>query len=463
MKNKLIKKTKQWISDNALIKREDRVLCAFSGGADSVAMLLLLSELAKPLGFELCAAHVNHMLRGEEALRDAVFSQAFCQRHGIGFSLLEGDARKRAKSEKLGIEEAAREMRYELLRGEASRLDCNKIATAHNTEDNLETFLQNASRGAGIKGLSGIMPQNGDVIRPVLALSREELELACELFDESYVVDSTNELDIYSRNKIRHHVLPVLKSINPEVARAVLENGALMRREDEYLDMCARELWENSKGKDGGVMTENLRRAGHVPAARVIRLMASEAGVELDLKKTEKLLSLLDKSVFSYDVGGHTICKGSYGMLSFERTDAIKKDMGLPYSFEIHADMEMHLPGGYTISAKPWKKEEKVYNLFNTFILNCGTINGTAIIRTIKPGDTFARNARSGRKSLSKLFIDLKIKRSTRAQIPIIADDDRVLWVYGIGPNAAFPQKRDICDNCLQVKIKKNKQKAGQQ
>jgi tRNA(Ile)-lysidine synthase len=247
----LILKVKKWISAEELIIKGDRVLCGLSGGADSVAMLLILESLKTELGFELRAAHVNHMLRGAEAERDADFCRELCARKNIAFSLLRGDAARLAREKKLGLEEAARDLRYALLKDERISLGFNKIATAHNADDNLETVLINLSRGAALRGISGISPVNGDIIRPILPLTKKETVSLVSEFGESFVLDSSNETDFCRRNKIRHNVIPLLLKFNPDVSAAVLENGLILRKEDEYLRQAAQDAQKGLYTEDG--------------------------------------------------------------------------------------------------------------------------------------------------------------------------------------------------------------------
>ena len=182
----------QWLAENVVTLRGSRVLAALSGGADSVALTLLLSSLAERTGFTLCAAHVHHGIRGEEADRDAAFCASFCEERGIPFRLLRGDAPKLARERHAGMEEAARTLRYQLLEEAADAFQADWIATAHTADDQLETVLLNLTRGAATRGFSGIPAVNGRILRPILPLERTDTERIAALMNAAYVTDSTN-------------------------------------------------------------------------------------------------------------------------------------------------------------------------------------------------------------------------------------------------------------------------------
>ncbi|HIS67540.1 MAG TPA: tRNA lysidine(34) synthetase TilS, partial [Candidatus Scatomorpha merdipullorum] len=188
-----------------------RVLCAVSGGADSVYLLHKCCELRAAKGLSVCAAHYNHCLRGEESERDERFVRALCEELGVELKAGRGDVAAYARENKLGIEEAARKLRYEFLERAADELGCEMILTAHNADDNAETMLMALARGAGPRGLAGIPPVRGRVARPMLDVTRAEIERYLAENGFEYVEDSTNASTDYTRNRIRKLVMPVLR------------------------------------------------------------------------------------------------------------------------------------------------------------------------------------------------------------------------------------------------------------
>ena len=201
IKNSVLKAIKQF----SMLEKSHNVTVALSGGADSVSLLHILYELRDELGITLSAAHLNHMIRGDEALRDENFARQECEKLGIPFFCERADVPKYAKEHRVSTELAAREIRYEFL----SNVSDGLIATAHTASDNIETIIFNLARGTGLKGLCGIPPVRENIIRPLIFCTREEIEAYCSANRLSYVTDSTNLSDDYSRNKIRHTIVPV--------------------------------------------------------------------------------------------------------------------------------------------------------------------------------------------------------------------------------------------------------------
>lgn len=424
-KDAVTQKVLEWIASLNMVSEGDRVLCALSGGADSVAMTLVLNENREALGIEVIAAHVNHMLRGAEADRDEAFCRAFCVRHGIPFFPLRGDAAKLSRELGSGLEDAARTLRYSLLNG----IPADRIAVAHNADDNLETVVMRLARGGGTRGLSGIPPVNGKVIRPIMVLSRNEVEEFCCSRGENWVTDSTNLSDDYTRNKVRHRVISELKELNPNVAGLVLENALRMRAEDAYLDREAGRLISEA----GGLTSALLASSDPVLSRRMIRLEGEKAGVSADGKTVEKLLKLAlsGKSRFYYDVSGSRFV-GEYGKLRFEKAGEAEE-----FCFELTPEKHVETPL-WRITMVPHGSEIKnIYRKFNIFSLNSDKIQGRLVVRSRRAGDMFSRNRGAGTKKLSRIFSDMKMEKAIRSTLPLLADDGGVIYVPKLGPNSS--------------------------
>ena len=197
-----------------MLPKSGIVLCAVSGGKDSMCLLEMLRGLAPVYGFELCCAHFNHKLRGKESDRDSAFVEAYCKERDIPCYVGSDDVSAYAEENGLGIEEAARTLRYAFLEKTADEIGALCIATAHTAPDNAETLLLNLVRGSGLKGLCGIPPVRGKIIRPLLQTTGEEVLKYLEEKGIPHVEDSTNETDDYTRNRLRHRVVPELRSLN---------------------------------------------------------------------------------------------------------------------------------------------------------------------------------------------------------------------------------------------------------
>ena len=216
-----------------------RVLCAVSGGADSVCLLHSCLRLTHGGDTTVCAAHYNHCLRGGESDRDERFVRSLCASLGVELRVGRGDVAAYAREHGMGTEEAARELRYAFLEEAADELGCGYILTAHNADDNAETMLMALVRGSGPRGLAGIPPRRGRILRPMLGATRAEIEAYLAENGLEHVEDSTNECTDYTRNRIRKLCMPVLREINPRFAEAAARAGALLREDDAYLSSLA--------------------------------------------------------------------------------------------------------------------------------------------------------------------------------------------------------------------------------
>ena len=389
-----------------LIAPGDEIVCAVSGGADSVALLFGLYLLREKLGIRLSAAHFNHHLRGEESDRDEQFVRDFCDRFEIPLYAGGGTVTPSGK----GLEAAARDARYAFLRSLPG-----KIATAHTADDNAETVLLHLVRGTGLKGLGAIAPQSGNVIRPMLSCTRQQVEAFLEEYHISHITDSSNEGDAYLRNRLRHHVMPLLKQENPRLAEN-LSAMALRLREDEQV------LSEFAK-QDADIPA--LRSMPRPQRKRVLERFLKENGVR---EPEAEHLALAEALVFSEKPSARADFPGGVAVgRQYDRLVVLEKQ-------ETLAKRQLPCPGkiiledlGLTVSCEPAKTIENGPAVFTV------EPNGDMYIRARMSGDAMRRSG--GTKSLKKLLIDRKIPAFQRDQIPVLADEKGVLGVYGIGVN----------------------------
>ena len=411
------------------------VLAACSGGADSMAMVLLLADLTAKYGFSLVVSHINHGIRGEEAERDAAFVAEFCARRGLPFVLETGDAPALCAQMHTGMEDAARTLRYRLLTDAAEQCGAEYIATAHTADDHLETLLLHLTRGAGLAGMSGIRPQNGRILRPILPLTRADTEAVVTSYGEGFVTDSTNASDLYARNRIRHNVVPVLQTLNPAVARTAWENSGVIAAENAFLDRLADAALERVE-QNGALQIALLLAEDPVLQARMVRIWSERAGITLTNERTEALLALAKSPMPSgvCELGKTCICRKRYGVLLLEAPKAAPEAFSKSVAPCENAVLNARF--SYDVSTISAEKMQSVYKLFNHCIVSCDTINGEIKIRNRLPGDTFRPNARSGAKPLRRVMIDRKIPKDLRDFLPVVADDLGVIWVWGIGYHA---------------------------
>ncbi len=274
-----------------MLSENDSVVAAVSGGADSVALLYALNRLKKRLKITLFACHINHNLRGEESNRDENFVRNLCERLEIPLTVFSIDVKGNVEKHE-SIEERARKMRYECFE-RLCREKNARLATAHTASDNAETVFINILRGTGTKGLSGIPPVRANIIRPLLRCTREDIESYCEENKLEYVTDSSNLSDDYTRNKLRHRLIPLLKEFNPSVMEAVSRMTAAVYDDNMYMDEAAMKAKEDAR-TDNGYSAVLLCTAPRPVLCRVISSILSDSGVEPSALRINQCLKLID-------------------------------------------------------------------------------------------------------------------------------------------------------------------------
>ena len=411
------------------------VLCALSGGIDSMALLHVLAGLQEPMGFSLVAAHYNHRLRGEESQRDADFVRQYCTGQQIPLIFGEGDVKRLAETQGKGIEETARSLRYAFLEDAAAKCGAVRIVTAHHADDNVETLLLHLVRGSGLRGLSGIPPVRGMIVRPLLSTTREEIEDYVGRNAIPSVEDSSNEDRSFSRNRLRHEVMPILRELNPKLAQTVSATVKSLRQDEVYLEARAAELFREAQPAEDGMViaTDCLGMVPRALAVRVIRRMLEE--IEAPMPGQVHLSGILaiaqggDPSAALHLPGG-ILVQRIYGDILIA-WDHLHEPLP-PLS-----DTPLILDGVTEIG--PWKVfcQRQVCpenpHSEGCYYLALEGIEGELLLRSRRTGDQLALPGRR-RKSLKKLMIEEKIPRRNREQIPVLADDEAVLAVAGLGP-----------------------------
>ena len=397
------------------------VLCALSGGADSMCLLELL--LSVP-GLRVAAAHYEHGIRGEESLRDCAFVEEYCGLRGIECFTGHGDVPAEALRRGQGTEETARELRYAFLERVADERGFELIATAHNADDNAETLLLNLVRGAGAAGLCGIPPRRGRIIRPLLGVTREEIELFLAERGIPHVEDSTNESCDYSRNRLRREVVPVLRSINPSFSRAAARTGELLRRDESFLLSVAEEFI--SANFDGSSL-DAAKLAGLDPAvsSRVVRLLL---GRGLSEKHVAAVLALLGRS----EPGEADL---PFGRVRVERGRlTLRPEPPRPIE-----ERELPIPGAVTLGPQGLRiccGEDgggEINNSFKTYRLKYESICGTLKLSSPQPGDSYRPERRGCTKSLKSLFSEKRYGAAERAATPVFRDGEGIVLVPPFG------------------------------
>ena len=402
----MLNKLATFIRDYDMVQPGDTLVCALSGGADSVALLFALYLLKDKLGITLEAAHFNHHLRGEESDRDEAFARELCDRYDIPLHVGSG----RVTAGDKGLEASARDARYAFL-----RTIPGKIVTAHTADDNAETVLLHLIRGTGLKGLGGITPVSGNLIRPMLMVTRGDVERFLEEWCLGHIEDSSNGTDAFLRNRVRHHVMPLLKAENPKLAEN-LSKMALRLREDEIL-LSQQANFETLPG------VESLKTMHPAIRSRALEKFLKESGVR---EPEDAHIALAEDLVFSDKPsarasfpGGVTITR-QYDVLTVLEAGEHWEETVLPCPGQVSF-------GHYLVTCAP---AEEIINTPDTFTV---VSRGELHLRPRRAGD--AIRLPGGTKSLKKLFIDRKIPAALRERIPVLCDEEGILGVYSIGVN----------------------------
>ncbi|WP_160635175.1 tRNA lysidine(34) synthetase TilS [Pseudoflavonifractor sp. 60] len=433
-----------------MIPTGSTVLCAVSGGADSIAMLHVLYRLRPKLNFNLAAAHYNHRLRGLESDRDAVFTAQFVQlccgpqRLSQGEVLPavqlysgSGDVAAQAKLRRTGIEETARDMRYAFLRQAAREAGADLIATAHTANDNVETILFHLARGSGLRGLGGIPPKRDGVIRPLLTISRQQVEEYLFRLCLPYMEDSSNQNDDYTRNRIRHQVLPVLEDVAPGFAGRLVDTAARLREDENCLTELARALADQAvPWREGlAVNVQAIAAAPDPIAVRALRLLLGQLWGGDQNCSAVHLNSLL------------RLCRGTDPSAELSlphRTNArrcYEKLLLVPRLGYIPLK-ECLAPLAGELDCGPWRiacQEERYNGQLHSpweFWLSRQDAPELAI-RPRRSGDRLTPPGRLG-KTVKKWMIEEKVPRFQREVLPVFTCGGQVAAVAGLGPDRRF-------------------------
>lgn len=425
------------IRDNGLLQEGDSVLVALSGGADSVSLLHLLISVKESFNIKLSALHMNHMIRGEEANRDERFCRDLCDRLGVALEVVTADVPALAAESGESVELCGRRMRYAALIKAADALGGAKIATAHNRNDNTETVVMNLVRGAGLAGLSGIPVKRDSIIRPLLNCSREEIEAYCLENHLNYVTDSTNLSDEYTRNKLRLHILPALRELNPSLDEGVRRTASIMRDADDYLRKIS--LSELNKSKTTyGYDCARLLALDRIVLTYAMMQAAEESGAPSDFRRISLVIEAM-RGGGAVDLGQGFRAECTQGILRIVKQKGSDADeMSIPFARfgAVRCDME-------TIRSTYADENGKINKKFLNRLIPCDIITDDTVVRHRRAGDTFTDPRRGVTKTLKKLFNELKIPREKRDGILVAANGDDVLWIQGVGTSRSARIEED--------------------
>lgn len=455
---------KNFIMKNNMIQKGDRIVVGVSGGADSVCLFHVLLKLAPVYELTLFAVHVNHGIRGVEADEDEAYVNKLCLEYQVSFAAVKEDVRALAAKEGLSEEEAGRKVRYEAFYDSFNKNKCNKIAIAHNRNDNAETILFHLFRGSGIKGLTGIPPVREVIIRPLLNTSREEIEAYLKENGISYQTDRTNLTLDYSRNKIRHQIISFAKEeINTAAIEHIVSASNKLAEIDRYLDKkieaaCDEAVIYLDIKKAYEIDLEKLREEDPVIQKGIVRSIFKQLASQLkdlDALHVDLVLDLMNKQSGKVLNLPHGILAQRGYRSILLKTVADQKDREAEPDTEAVVSppvLKLPVPGVICIPQTNQILHTKLINYKKSMIIprngctkwfDYDKIKNTVLIRTRNEGDFIQINpvvstagsttvgTANCRKKIKSLFIDEKIPREKRDSLPLLADGAHIMWVIG--------------------------------
>ena len=452
------KKAEAYIKRYHMIERGDHVIAAVSGGADSVCLLHLLASLSRRMGFEIQVVHVHHGLRGQEADRDAGYVKELSDRWRIPCHVVYRDVAAYGREHGLSVEEAGRDLRYKALQESAAHFDNARIAVAHHQDDQAETILHNLFRGSGLRGLGGMAPVRGNIIRPLLWAGRREILDYLERYGIDYCEDSTNGSLDYTRNKLRRKVIPMIcGEVNPGAVQHIVSAGEHLRQANAYFQLEAERIWHehriirDEKGRRG-IKAQALTELPEILRGYVVMEMIRElTGCRKDIASAHvwQLLDLAEK-------GTGRMASLPYGLTAQKEYDVVWLMRG---NGEREREEEVCL----TMESFPAdilrEKYQKIPENKYTKWFDYDKIKGTLSVRTRRTGDYYT--LKDGRKKTVKSFmIDAKIPREDRDKIPLLAEGQHVLWIVGYRISE-FYKVTDETKRILQVSTDGGKEHEG--
>ena len=461
----MVQKVLSFVERHHMIERGSHILAGVSGGADSVCLLLVLKEILSRYEGSLTVVHVEHGIRGADSRRDAVFVEQLCKRLGIACVTVSCDAPAFAKNHGMSLEEGARELRYGQFARVAKEVRADRIAVAHNQNDCAETLLFHLARGSGLKGMGGIAPVRDRIIRPLLGISRQEIEVYLEEQGQEYCTDATNLETAYSRNKIRHQVLPLLTEVNSSAVTHLYQSTEMLAEAAglvEQLAWQAREqCWTN------GVLGEALQKQPKLIQETVVHgLLEDYAGSRKDIQSihVRQVLELFGRQTGKgIDLPYGLFARRTYGGIRLQKKNPLGENLRSAKTEESHTKEPCAVGGlgmgscpvrclrpgdrlvleeyGMTIACRLQTKKGEFCQIPKkkyTKWFDYDKIKDTLLLRKRCQGDYLALDAEGHRQKLKKYLINEKVPGEVRDSILLLAEGNHVLWVIGYRISEAY-------------------------
>lgn len=465
----IMKKVDMFIEKYHMLEHGDRVIAGISGGADSVCLLFVLLEIREKLGIEIISVHVNHGIRGDSAKKDEQFVQALCREYQVEYIVYHENVESIAKKRKQSVEEAGRFVRREAFEKTCFLYGGTKIAMAHHQNDNAETLLMNLARGTGLKGLGGIQPVAGRMIRPLLCLSRKEIEEYVEAIGCGFCQDETNDEDEYTRNRLRHQVVPILEEqVNSQTVRHMNETMGQIRVLQDYMEIQTAEAYRNCvtelHNKAIGIKTEEYEKQHQALKGLLIqRVLSKLAGAERDITSThvEAISELFYRQTGkSRNLPYGIVASREYDQVVLRKNQGQVVEQWQPNRLNVPGIL--HIPeANLSICCTIQEKAEdfsikhvpqKPYTKWFDYDI----IKGNLFVRARKSGDSIVIDKAGKRQKLKSYFVNEKIPSADRNLIPLIADDEQIIWILGYRMSSAY-QVSEKTRQILEIKVTEGK------
>lgn len=455
-------KVLQTIKKNRMIEKKDKVLVALSGGPDSMTLLNILNDLKDELDIELGAAHVNHLLRANDAERDEGICRKYCEEKNITFHLLRIDINEMAKTTGMSHEMAGREARYDFFKKVSEENNYNKVAIAHNLNDQAETVLMRIMRGSGSEGLIGIKPVRDEVfIRPLIECSRVEIENYCSDKKLTPAIDKTNYESIYARNKVRLELIPYIeKNFNKDIVKTLNRMSTLLNEDNEFIEEVSNEKFHKwcDKKEDRVIIDSELFNEHKAVVSRAIRKAILSVKGDLYNIESSHINDII--KLYNHNTGKFVLVPGNvkvenvYKNLHIYMQKSNNKNE-LEFNININERKYCDSIDAY-VETKLLEKinNSKLKKSDNVKYFDLDKINGEIKLRYRKDGDKFSPLGMTGTKKLKDIFINMKVPRETRDITPLLCFGNEVGWIVGYKVSEKFKIDKDT-KNILMVAIER--------
>jgi tRNA(Ile)-lysidine synthase len=445
--NVLLEKVLSFIKENSMFDNGDKVIVAFSGGPDSTCLLYVLNELKEELGITLIGAHINHCLRGDESDKDEEYAKKVCESLNIGFYSNKVDIHRISKEKNISCEMAGREARYEFFEELMVKLNANKVALAHNANDQAETILMRIMRGTGIEGMIGIKPVRDKIyVRPILHLSRKEIEWYCQVNSISPRIDKTNLENFYARNKVRLDLIPYIEeNFNKDIIKTLNRLSDTVKKDNNYLESISAK--ESKKYCEIGGQKVIINKKAFLNHEAILSRIVRGAllAVNSSLYNFEKVHISSIIELQKHDTGKtimlpqNIIVENCYGNMHIYIGAKSTETNNNQYPLKVNEkNLINHLDKVVELAVMEKSQFMEVKTNDHTKYFDYDKLEKPIILRYRKEGDSFIPLGMTGNKKLKDLFMDLKIPKIKRNEIPLVCFGDDIGWVVGYRVSEKF-------------------------